>query len=123
MKNKIAMWIAWHTPRRLVYWCAVRLHAHATQGPYECQVVPHLTALDALKRWERDDLDLTREDIGATSLDGLESGWGLIANAWDWVKNPEWTEAAERWRDEVWHPSLAKLQEDAEEVVLPGETG
>jgi hypothetical protein len=43
-------------------------------------------------------------------LDGLELAWGLIANAgegnWD-RETPEWKAAAERWRDEVWHPALA----------------
>jgi len=39
-------------PRKLVYWCAVRVGAHATQGPYSNQEVPALTFMDALKRWE-----------------------------------------------------------------------
>lgn len=39
-------------PRNLVYWCAIRLMAHATQGRYSTQVVPDLSAMDALKRWE-----------------------------------------------------------------------
>ena len=41
--------------------------------------------------------------------DGLESAWGIIANAYggDWdTAPPEWRKAAERWRDKVWHPSL-----------------
>jgi hypothetical protein len=45
-------WLAWYTPRRLVYWCAIRLMAHATMGPWSAQVVPELVAMDALKRWE-----------------------------------------------------------------------
>jgi hypothetical protein len=32
-------------------WCAVRLMAHATVGQYSKQIVPELTAIDALKRW------------------------------------------------------------------------
>lgn len=42
----------WRLPRRLVYWCAIRVAANATTGPYSSQIVPDLTAMDALKRWE-----------------------------------------------------------------------
>ena len=52
MREKITIWIAWHLPRYLVMWCAVRVHAHATTGQYSSQVVPDLTAMDALKRWD-----------------------------------------------------------------------
>lgn len=45
-------WLAWKIPRRLVYWCAVRLIAHATSGKYSAQEVPALVAIDALNRWE-----------------------------------------------------------------------
>ena len=47
----ILLWIVWRLPRTLVKWCAVRVIAHATQGPYSNQVVTDLTAIDALKRW------------------------------------------------------------------------
>jgi hypothetical protein len=43
--------IAWILPRRLIYWCAIRLMAHGTQGQWSNQAVPELTAMDALKRW------------------------------------------------------------------------
>lgn len=52
MADKIWMWIAWHLPKRLVYWCAIRVDAHATTGDYGSQNVPDLLAMDALKRWE-----------------------------------------------------------------------
>lgn len=41
----------------------------------------------------------------------METAWGLIANAYggDWSKAPaNWSEAARRWRDEVWPPSASK---------------
>ena len=44
--------IAWKLPRRLAYWCAIRVIAHATTGKYGNTVVPELRAMDALKRWE-----------------------------------------------------------------------
>ncbi|HET6725909.1 MAG TPA: hypothetical protein VFH85_07890 [Gammaproteobacteria bacterium] len=40
-------------PRWLVYYCAMRLISHATSGEYENTIVPELTAMDALKRWEQ----------------------------------------------------------------------
>ena len=52
MCEKIMIWIAWHLPRRLVMWCAIRLHGHATQGPWSSQEVPALLDIEALKRWE-----------------------------------------------------------------------
>jgi hypothetical protein len=41
--------------------------------------------------------------------EALEVAWGVIANAGggDWTKeSKDWQEAAARWRDEHWHPSL-----------------
>ena len=51
MKDKVAMWIVWRLPRRLVMWCAVRLMANATTGKWSGQIVPELKAMDALDRW------------------------------------------------------------------------
>jgi hypothetical protein len=53
-KGQTRLWLAvvWRLPRRLVYWCAVRVIAHATTGQYGHTVVPQLTAIDALKRWD-----------------------------------------------------------------------
>jgi len=50
--DKIYMAIAWMLPKRLVHWCAIRLMSYATCGKYGEQIVPELTAMDALKRWE-----------------------------------------------------------------------
>jgi hypothetical protein len=44
--------IVWKLPRRLVMWCAVRVIANATTGPYANQIVSELTAMDALSRWD-----------------------------------------------------------------------
>ena len=51
MIENIQMAIAWAMPRWLVYFCALRLVVHATQGRYSSQVVPDLTAVEALERW------------------------------------------------------------------------
>lgn len=53
LAEKIATFIAWRLPKRLVMWCAIRVMANATQGKWSDQVVPDLTAMDALQRWPR----------------------------------------------------------------------
>lgn len=54
MKDKFAHWIARHLPKRIVYWCAIRVSAHATTGKYSSQIVPELTVMDAVKRYGTD---------------------------------------------------------------------
>lgn len=49
-------------------------------------------------------------DMTLNGLDDLEAAWTIIANAYggNWESAPDdWRVAAERWRDEVWHPALA----------------
>jgi hypothetical protein len=46
------MWLAWKLPRRLVYWAAIRLMAHATCGKWSSHPVPQVNIIDALHRWE-----------------------------------------------------------------------
>jgi len=54
MNHKIAEWIAWKLPKTVAYYCAVRVAAHATTGEYSSQLVPDLTAMDALRRYGAD---------------------------------------------------------------------
>jgi len=49
--EKWMLWVVWRLPKRLVMWCAIRVMANATTGQYSNQVVPELTAMDALTRW------------------------------------------------------------------------
>ena len=51
VKERIIQWVAWHLPKKLVYWCAIRLIAFATQGEYSNEYVPGLGAMEALQRW------------------------------------------------------------------------
>ena len=51
MLEKVCWMIAFLMPRRLVYFCAIRLVAYATQGEYGDTVVPDLPVMDALDRW------------------------------------------------------------------------
>lgn len=41
-------------PKKIVYFCAIRLMAHATCGKYGDTEVPKLDIITALKRWEDD---------------------------------------------------------------------
>jgi len=53
MKDKLYRWLAGKLPRRLVYFASIRLMANATMPPsWGSQIVPDLTAMDALARWE-----------------------------------------------------------------------
>jgi len=54
MKEKIIMFIAWRLPKSLVYWCTYRVFAYATMGKYGDTIVPELTCMDALQRWENE---------------------------------------------------------------------
>lgn len=49
--ERMWMWLAWHLPRRLVYFATMRLGAHATTGEHSKQIVPELTFMDAVERW------------------------------------------------------------------------
>jgi len=51
--DKIMMTVAWWLPRRLVYWCAIRVGSYATVGEYRNQVVPDLTFQQAIDRWQK----------------------------------------------------------------------
>lgn len=53
IKERIAMALAWRVPRRLAYWCFIRVAAHGTTGPWSHQVVPDLKVFDALERWDK----------------------------------------------------------------------
>lgn len=48
------MWLTTKLPRRLVYWCAIRVIVHATTGKFSDQVAPDLTAFEALARWSEE---------------------------------------------------------------------
>ncbi len=52
MIEKLSMLIAFKLPKRVVYWAAIRLMAYATCGKYGDTVVPELTGMEALKRWD-----------------------------------------------------------------------
>lgn len=50
-RERFHTWVAWRVPKWLAYWCAIRVIANGTTGPHANQVVPELTAMEALERW------------------------------------------------------------------------
>lgn len=46
--------IVWRLPRSVAMWSTIRVISHATTGRYADQVVPDLTAMEALERWSAD---------------------------------------------------------------------
>lgn len=53
--EQLLRWVVWKLPRRLVMWCYIRVAANATVGIYSDTVVPELTMMEALKRWDDPD--------------------------------------------------------------------
>lgn len=51
-RERAVMKVVWKLPRTVVMWSTVRVIANATTGDYRNQVVPELTAMDALRRWD-----------------------------------------------------------------------
>lgn len=45
-------WLSKKLPKRLVYWCAIRVGCSATRGKYANEEVPALNFMDAINRWE-----------------------------------------------------------------------
>lgn len=50
MSVRLGIWLGYHLPMWLKYWCANDLVAKATSGRYGNTVVPELTAMEMLKR-------------------------------------------------------------------------
>lgn len=51
--RRFLFWLAWRLPKQLVYFASVRLMSVATTGQYSQTEVPSLTAIEALRRWEK----------------------------------------------------------------------
>ena len=52
--DTLAMKLAWWLPRRVAYWCAIRVGSAATVGEHSDVVVPDLLFTEALIRWDRE---------------------------------------------------------------------
>lgn len=54
MKDRMLCDLAWWLPARLVYWCAMRLIAHASTGRYSATEMTSLTCVEAVNRFHHD---------------------------------------------------------------------
>jgi len=54
MKEKFMLWFVWKLPKSLIYWCMIRGIAYATSGKYGNTIVPELTAMDAIERFDKE---------------------------------------------------------------------
>jgi hypothetical protein len=52
MNERFWTWLAWHLPKKLVYWATIRAGAHASTGEWSNQIVPEMYFVDVLKRWD-----------------------------------------------------------------------
>jgi cytochrome c-type biogenesis protein CcmH/NrfF len=50
--EQVLVWIIWRLPRRIVYWAAIRLMAHATTAVYPTRTPDGVTILEALDAWD-----------------------------------------------------------------------
>jgi len=57
MSDRLCRWLAWHLPDCIVVWCAIRVLSFATSGSYSTTVVPELTAMEAIRRFEAEHAD------------------------------------------------------------------
>jgi hypothetical protein len=52
ISEKIACEIAFHLPKKVVYFATIRSCAYGTTGEYGDTIVPEVTAMEVLHRWE-----------------------------------------------------------------------
>jgi len=51
---KLWYWLVERLPKRLIYFCFMRVMAHSTTGKYGNTIVPELSGMDAIKRYGDD---------------------------------------------------------------------
>jgi hypothetical protein len=50
-RDRIAIWVAWHLPRRIVLWCMIRAFAHATTGRWSNETLDSVGYKEVHDRW------------------------------------------------------------------------
>ena len=51
-RERLVMWVAWHVPGWLAYWCFIRVAANATTGEWGGSVPHDVSIMEALRRWD-----------------------------------------------------------------------
>ena len=54
LSTKQWYWIVDRLPKRVVYFCFMKVMAHATTGKYGSTIVPELSGMDAIQRYSDD---------------------------------------------------------------------
>ena len=54
MKTKFWYWVVDRLPKQLVYFCSMKVMAHATTGKYGNTIVPELPGMEAIQRYGDD---------------------------------------------------------------------
>ncbi len=52
--NTFYRWLAYKLPKKLVYWCAIRLWVNGTGDKYLTTHASRVRVITVLKRWEKD---------------------------------------------------------------------
>jgi hypothetical protein len=51
--DRLSRAIAWRLPRRIVYWCGLRMLSWATMDGWSSENVDDVSFIEGIKRWER----------------------------------------------------------------------
>jgi hypothetical protein len=52
MIDNFYLWFVWKLPHKLVYWCGIRLGAHASTGQWGADNITTVKFFEVLNRWE-----------------------------------------------------------------------
>lgn len=52
IRTRFVQWLAWHMPRDIAYWCAIRVVTHASTHALSNVEMGAITAVEALEEWE-----------------------------------------------------------------------
>ena len=61
MIEKLTIWIAWHLPRSIVKWAAVRMFAVASAGKFATKDAGAITFFDGMEAWNELNLTTSRK--------------------------------------------------------------
>lgn len=54
LPTRFMMWLVYHLPKSVIYYSTIRLVAAVTTGKYSNTIVPELSAMDAIQRYQQD---------------------------------------------------------------------
>lgn len=91
LRDRFWGWLAWHLPRGLVEWCAIRVFAAGTTGMWGDTVASDLSAIEAIRRWGDPAMEAIRRwgdpartvevDVERCDCRAQPPGWGRCTRA------------------------------------------